>query len=70
MKVGTTVTWVNDDSIAHTVTSTSVPSGPDELTSGFLAYENTFSHTFTVSGTYNYDCTVHPIVRGMIVVTP
>jgi plastocyanin len=65
VKVGTTVTWVTDDPIAHTVTSTSVPRrGIIHL--GFLAYENTFSHTFTVPGTYNFDCPMHPVMRGTI----
>jgi amicyanin len=69
VKVGTTVTWVNNDTVTHTVTSTSVPSGAQSFTSGFLAYGNTFSYTFIVLGTYNYDCTIHPFMKGTIVVT-
>jgi plastocyanin len=67
--VGTTVTWINNDTVTHTVTSTSVPSGASSFTSGFLAYGNKFSYTFTVPGTYKYDCTVHPFMTGTVVVT-
>jgi plastocyanin len=67
--VGTTVIWVNNDTVTHTVTSTSVPSGADSFTSGFLAYGNKFSVTFTVPGTYSYDCTIHPFMKGTIIVT-
>jgi plastocyanin len=67
--VGTTVTWLNNDTVTHTITTTSVPSGASSFTSGFLAYGNKFSYTFTVPGTYTYDCTVHPFMTGTIVVT-
>jgi plastocyanin len=70
VKVGTTVTWVNDDPVTHTVTSTTVPSGAKSFTSGFLAYENEFSYTFTVPGTYYYYCTIHPFMTGTVTVTP
>jgi plastocyanin len=67
--VGTTVTWVNDDPVTHTITSTTVPSGAKSFTSGFLAYQNKFSYTFTVPGVYYYYCTIHPFMTGTVTVT-
>ncbi len=61
---GTTVTWINRDVVRHTVTSTS-----GLFDSGRIAYEGRFNYTFNEPGTYDYHCTIHPIMRGTIVVT-
>ena len=60
--VGTTITWVNKDSVSHTVTS-SQGFGSDKLEQG-----GTFSHTFSAAGTYNYACKFHPRMTGTVVV--
>jgi len=62
--VGTTVTWLNNDTATHTVTESNglFDSGP--LTPGA-----TFSYTFSQPGTYQYACTYHPWMTGTIVVT-
>lgn len=60
VKAGSNVTWVNKDPVTHTVTSSSVPGGASTFDSGSLAYDNTFSVTLTVPGTYQYFCTIHP----------
>jgi len=67
--VGETVTWSNDDTAAHTVTSGAVSDGPDGLfdSSLFMA-GTTFSHTFEEEGTFDYFCMVHPWMQGLIVV--
>jgi plastocyanin len=52
---GTTVTWKNDDSVSHTVTSTNGEFGSDVLRQG-----QDFSHTFMNPGTYDYRCAIHP----------
>lgn len=70
LKAGSMVTWVNKDTVTHTVTSSSVPSGASTFDSGNLAYQNTFSVTLTVPGTYHYYCTIHPTMLGTITVTP
>ena len=62
-KVGQKVTWTNKQSVAHTVTANGgafnhpMPSGA------------TFSFTFTKAGTFAYRCTIHPSMRGVIVVS-
>jgi plastocyanin len=30
---------------------------------------DTFAHTFARPGTYSYVCSIHPYMRGMVVVT-
>ena len=64
---GTTVTWTNKDSVAHTVTSGTRPN-KDGKFDGQLAAGSTFSFTFTDAGTYQYFCTVHSSMNGTITV--
>jgi plastocyanin len=66
VKVGTTVTWTNQDADAHTVTSQN-NSGP--LSSAALNTGQTFSYTFTKPGTYAYLCTIHPFMTATVTVT-
>jgi amicyanin len=65
VRPGTTVTWINQDDDAHTVTSTSNAFRSPGLDTG-----ETFSYTFTQPGTYEYFCTLHPLMTGKVVVTP
>lgn len=60
---GTIVTWKNQDSATHTVTS------EDGLfDSGLLAKGITYSYTFEQEGDYEYYCTLHPNMRARVVV--
>jgi plastocyanin len=59
-----TVTWSNGDGATHTVTSTPGTQFDHTLNAG-----DTFSYTFTQAGTYQYYCTIHPWMKGTIVVT-
>jgi plastocyanin len=61
--VGTAVTWMNTDSIAHT--STSNAAGWD---SGIVAPGGAFSFTFQTAGTFPYHCAIHPGMIGTVVV--
>jgi plastocyanin len=63
--VGTTVKWTNKDNVPHTVTSAT-----GDWDSGQLSNGQSFSHTFTQAGTFAYQCTVHPTMKGTITVTP
>ena len=67
--VGETVTWLNDDTAAHTVTSGSAADGPDDIfdSSLFLAGAE-FSHTFDAAGEFPYFCMVHPWMAGVVIV--
>lgn len=65
--IGATVTWNNDDTAAHTVTSGSPSDGPDGLfdSSIFMA-GSTFEFTFNEAGSYDYFCMVHPWMIGFV----
>lgn len=56
VKVGTKVTWTNQDEAMHTVTSDAA-GGP--LDSGEMMKGDAFSYTFTQPGTYTYHCAPH-----------
>jgi amicyanin len=64
VKVGTTVTWTNQDSAPHTVT---FKNGMKD--SGLLRQGQSFSYTFTTPGTFDYYCTLHSNMVAHVVVT-
>ncbi len=66
VSVGTTVTWTNQDTAPHTVTSE--PAG-DVFNSGKLDQGDTFSFTFEEAGTYEYYCEYHANMKGTVVVS-
>jgi amicyanin len=61
---GDTITWTNKDSAPHTVTSDS----GSELDSPTLNTNQIYTHTFSTAGTYDYHCTVHPMMKATIIV--
>jgi plastocyanin len=61
--VGTTVTWMNTDSVVHT--STSDAAG---WNSGTVAPGAQFSVAFQTAGTFPYHCSIHPGMVGTVVV--
>ncbi|MDQ3968181.1 MAG: cupredoxin family copper-binding protein [Thermoproteota archaeon] len=68
IKVGDTVTWINNDSSPHTVTSSS-NDGSITFDSDVLRRGETFSFTFDEEGQYPYLCTLHPSMVGTVVVS-
>ncbi|MBI2600430.1 cupredoxin family copper-binding protein [Candidatus Daviesbacteria bacterium] len=64
---GETITWVNQDSIEHTTTSDDI-NAAESWGSGTLVPGQSFSKMFTKPGVYNYHCSVHPSMRGTVVV--
>jgi plastocyanin len=66
VKKGSTVTWTNQDSIAHTVTDDLADAGGPN--SGNIQPGGTYSFTFDKTGSFQYHCTIHPSMRGTIVV--
>jgi plastocyanin len=63
VKAGTTVTWYNEDDIPHTVAATG-----KQFRSKALDTDGKFSFTFTTPGSYEYFCSLHPHMTGVIVV--
>lgn len=61
--VGSTVTWVNQDDIPHTVVATD-----KSFRSKVLDTDEKFSFTFAKAGTYDYFCSIHPHMTGKVVV--
>ena len=77
IKVGDNVTWTNDDSQPHTVTSGTGPNDPNigkefDSSPGFkilLSPFQTFSHKFDTAGEFPYFCQIHPNMIGKVVVS-
>jgi amicyanin len=63
VKAGTTVTWINEDDVPHTIASSS-----KFFKSKALDTMDKFSFTFTTPGTYDYFCSLHPHMTGAVVV--
>jgi plastocyanin len=61
--VGTQVTWINRDDIPHTVVS-----DDKAIKSKALDTDDKFTFTFTQAGTYPYFCSLHPKMKGQVVV--
>jgi plastocyanin len=64
---GDTVSWFNDDTAAHTVTSGSPQSGPDgNFDSSLILGGAVYEFTFEQEGSYDYFCMVHPWMTGIV----
>ena len=64
MPIESTVSWTNDDSIQHTITS-------DEeglFFSGPISPGDTFDNTFDTPGEFGYHCSIHPWMTGRVMV--
>jgi len=65
VKVGTSVTWTNQDGTPHTITS------DDGLwDSGRVGQGTTYVRVFDQAGSFSYHCAIHSSMKGTIVVTP
>lgn len=78
VKVGDNVTWTNDDTMFHTVTSgtgTSDTNKGKEFDSGLsgpttlTTTGKTFDHKFATAGEFPYFCQLHPTMVGKVVVS-
>jgi plastocyanin len=66
VKSGSTITFYNDDVVAHTIA--------DDFQGGWTspnltAGSGTISMTFTTPGEFAYHCSIHPNMKGKIIVT-
>ena len=59
--LGATVTWTNNDTDTHTVTGSG-------LKSKSFGKNGSYSYAFTKSGTFSYACSLHPQMKGSVVV--
>ena len=66
IKMGTHVTWTNDDTVPHTVTESDGQNGPN---SSDLAPGKSYSFTFNQTGTFKYRCNLHTDMTGTVTVT-
>lgn len=64
IKPGTKVTWINNDSTPHTITSDS----DNVLKSSTISPGQSFYFTFAGAGEANYHCSIHPKMKGKIIV--
>ena len=64
VKSGSEVTWVQQDNAPHVVMS----SNSDELRSATLRRGQSHTHKFNKPGTYEYYCSLHPSMKGTVVV--
>ncbi len=60
---GTTITWTNNDSTTHTITSDN-----GIWDSGDVAPGKTYSRTFDNTGTFPYHCKIHTTMKAQVVV--
>src|SRR5215470_11819091 len=60
---GSTVTWTNNDNMAHTVTTIE-----GSLSSGDIAPGSSYTKTFTVAGTYTYHDANNTNMTGTLIV--
>ena len=63
VRVGTTVTWTNQDNVPHSIT---FRKGMKD--SGLLYQGQSFSYMFNTAGTYQYYCSVHPYMVATVTV--
>lgn len=59
VKAGTEITWTNADIVPHTVTGSG-------WASETLAPGQTYTHTFSTVGSFDYHCTIHPVMQGTV----
>ena len=77
---GDTITWINNDREGHTVTSGQGPGrfgwmGGDKFgesdgyfASGRFMASESWAFTFDITGLFNYFCTIHPWMEGVVFV--
>ena len=65
---GKSVTWLNEDSSFHSVTSGFYPEPSGLFDSGHLDPYQSYTLSFDEIGTYDYFCTLHPWMFAQVIV--
>ena len=65
---GKSVTWVNEDSSFHSVTSGFYGEPTGLFDSGYLDPYQSYTLSFDEFGTYDYFCTLHPWMKAQVIV--
>jgi plastocyanin len=63
VSAGATITWTNNDAIAHTVTA-----DDGSFDSGNIPPGSKYSKVFSTAGTFAYHCTIHPMMIATVTV--
>lgn len=63
LPAGNTISWINDDSIEHTVTSDEGLFDSDPISPG-----DSFDNTFDIPGKFDYHCSIHPFMTGTVII--
>ncbi len=63
VSAGSTVTWYNNDAVAHTVTA-----DDGSFDSGNIPMGGKYSKVFSSAGTFAYHCTIHPMMMATVTV--
>lgn len=64
VKVDDTVRWVNRDPVAHTITDDG-----GRFDSGTVSGSDaTYEQTYVDPGVFSYTCTIHPTMKGTVIV--
>lgn len=58
---GSTITWINQDAVAHTVTAVD-----GSFDSGSIAPGDSFTQRFDKMKSYSYTCSFHPQMKGTL----
>jgi len=75
IQLGTTVMWFNYGTVEHTVTlcptiiCSTNKAGLQTFDSGPIVHDGSYSVTFTTAGNYTYYDTLHPLLRGNLIVS-
>lgn len=65
---GDRITWINRDTVAHTVTS-GINKPDERFESGEIPPGGRFEYTFHRNGVFQYYCSIHPeTMRGTVIV--
>ena len=68
VSAGSTVTWTNLDSVQHQIAADSGQAAIADFSSPDMTQGSTYSYTFNTAGTWTYHCSIHPSMKGTVIV--